>query len=1074
MRSIFSVSHKALTALVTAVALLLMGGSAYAQTTSGKVIDTNGVPVIGAAVMVPGTTNGVTTDIDGNFTLRVAPGTRLEVSCIGYVTKTVTAAAGMTITLEEDAEMLEETIVIGYGSVKRSDLTSAVAKMDNKGIEDRPMARAEEALQGQLAGVTVRVTSAEPGADPEIRVRGAASISAGNNPLYVIDGVPQETMTGVNPNDIASIEVLKDAASSAIYGSRGSNGVVIVTTKTGQKGKPKVTYTGTFGVSTLEKKMDVLSAVEWMEFNVKFIDATYLATAKVAGASIADDNATRMANMGATALARTWALDERWFKYLSKETQAAHNYTNNPEELSLVDWQDYAYAPALQHSHNISVSGATDATKYMFSLGYMDQNGLSPASNYKRINLRTNVESKLNKWLTVGLNLAPSFIINTGSGQGNGKDSRAHHILTTAPVTGDASVGYDNLYYPNTQYFWAGSGMRPRKYYEGIAAHNHTLRMQASTFLRANPFDGFQIEATASATYVNSNTNSFSANTLTSGNWTSAEGSKSTETHTTDYSINTLLQLVANYNKTFGKHSIAAMLGASSEHGNIGFGTDQRYSDLANDVIQGTFLWTTGGTTPTASRSYVQEKTNTKLLSVFGRLSYNFDNRYMVSASLRRDGYSRFGSNTKWGWFPSASAGWMISNEPFFKSGNVSSWWNTLKLRVSYGQTGNYGIGEAAAYSTLTADSYANTLAYYAGSFGNNALSWEKTHSWDVAADFGFLNNRIQLSVDWYNKLTTGLLYQVPVPSVFGTTSVYDNRGSVLNHGIEVELNTQNISNREFTWSTSFNMSYNRNKILQLGDETTEGYIGKQTIVNNVGQVLRVGHPMYEFYQLKYIGVWKTQAEIDAYAAAHGGNYPKWNGSDVVPGDPMYEDVNGDHNITQDANDWQFLGDPAPKFVFGMTNRFTWRNFDASLLFTAQTGGMIMAGFGRAVDRYNQGAQQNWMGHWKNAWWSETEQGDGTLPNPRTGHAPNVDSRMLYSSDYFRIKNLTLGYKIPFKNFIESARVYVSIENLLILDSYYLGYSPEASNQTGSGLIGVDYGAYPSARTFTLGVNINF
>ncbi len=265
MKSIFSVSHKLLTALVSCAALLLTGVSAFAQTTSGKVLDTNGVPVIGAAVMVPGTTNGAVTDIDGNFELRVAPGTMLEVSCIGYTTKTVAAAANMTVTLEEDAEMLEETIVIGYGSVKRSDLTSAVAKMDNKGIEDRPMARAEQALQGQLAGVSVRITNSEPGADPEIRVRGAASISAGNNPLYVIDGVPQSSMTGINPNDIASIEVLKDAASSAIYGSRGSNGVVIVTTKTGAKGKPKVTYTGTIGLSTLEKKMDVFSATEWQD-----------------------------------------------------------------------------------------------------------------------------------------------------------------------------------------------------------------------------------------------------------------------------------------------------------------------------------------------------------------------------------------------------------------------------------------------------------------------------------------------------------------------------------------------------------------------------------------------------------------------------------------------------------------------------------------------------------------------------------------------------------------------------------------------------------------------------------------
>lgn len=1071
MRSFFSVGQKAFYALLTTVALLLASVPASAQTTSGKVLDTNGVPVIGAAVMVPGTTTGVTTDIDGNFELRVAPGTVLEVSCIGYVSKHVTAAANMSIVLEEDAEMLEETVVIGYGSVKKTDLTSAVSKMDNKGIEDRPMARAEQALQGQLAGVSVRVTSAEPGADPEIRVRGAASISAGNNPLYVIDGVPQSSMTGINPNDIASIEVLKDAASSAIYGSRGSNGVVIVTTKQGQKGKPKVSYSGTVGLSTLEKRMDVFSATEWMEFAIKYMDHRYLQL--YPKGNISDDNETRMKNLGYSAPVRSGGnainFDDRWFKYLSKDIQAAHTYHDDGTELSLLDWQSYAYSPAWQQSHNVSISGANDATKYMFSLGYLDQDGLSPASSYKRINLRTNVESKLNKWLTVGLNLAPSFIINVGAGRGNGKDTRAHHVLTSPPVS-DTGVGYNTQYYPNTTYLWGGTGMRPKVYYEDTAPVSHQLRLQASTFLRANPFDGFQIEATASATYYNNNTNTFSAETLTNQNWLKGEGVSSSETHSTDYSINTLLQVVANYNKTFGKHNVAAMLGASSELGNIGYSTTQSYGNLANDVIRGTFTGSNSTTTPTVKSSNVAEKTNTKLLSAFGRLSYNYDNRYMVSASLRRDGYSRFGSQNKWGWFPSASAGWMISNEPFFKNGSLG-WWNTLKLRVSYGQTGNYGIGEAAAYSTLTADSYANTLAYYAGSFGNNALGWEKTHSWDVAVDLGFLNNRIQLSVDWYTKTTTDLLYQVPVPSVFGTTTVTDNLGSVLNHGLEIELNTQNISNRDFTWSTSFNVSYNRNKVLQLGDNTTVGdYVITRSNMQ-MNQILRIGYPMYEFFELKYLGVWKTQAEIDEYIAQTG-LVPKFKGAAVVPGDPKYEDVDGDGNVNDDARDWQVCGDPAPKFVFGMTNRFQWKNFDASILFTAQTGGQILGGFGRAVDRPRMGTQQNAMGHWRNAWWSETEQGDGWLPYPLTTKESNVDSRFLYSSDYFRIKNLTLGYKIPFKNFISSARIYLSIENLLILDSYYLGYSPEASNQ--GGFVGIDYGAYPSARTFTLGLNINF
>ena len=1069
MSSFNRFGHKALTVLLTCVTLLL-GAVAYAQgDPSGKVVDSNGEPIIGASVIVKGTVIGVMTDIDGKFTIKAQNGATLEVSCIGYVTKTVAAAPGLTVVLEDDTKMLEETVVIGYGSVKKTDLTSAVASMDSKAIQDRPLARAEQALQGQLAGVSVQVISAEPGADPQIRVRGAASISAGNEPLYVIDGVPQSSMTGLNPNDIANIEVLKDAASAAIYGSRGSNGVVIVTTKSGQKGAPKVTFTANAGVSTLEKRMDVFSAVEWMEFAVRCMDATYLAM--YPQGSIADDNATRMKNLGLTGPQRTGGnavnFDDRWFKYLSPEMQASHTYYDNGEELSLLDWQSYAYSPAAQQNYNVSISGATETTKYMFSLGYLDQDGLSPASNYKRLNLRTNVESKLNNWLKVGLNLAPSFVINTGAGQGNGKDSRAHHVLTSPPVS-EPGVGYDTQYYPNVNYLWGGGGMRPKKYYEETAAHNHTMRLQASSFLRANPFEGFQVEASASATYANSNTNTFEANTMTNANWTLPEGSKSKAKHTTDYSINTLLQIVANYDRTFGKHNVSAMLGASSEVGNIGFGTTQEYTNMPNDVITGTFVGSNSTTSPTVKSSNVTEKTNTKLLSMFGRLSYSYDNRYMISASLRRDGYSRFGSQNKWGWFPSVSGGWNIANEGFFKDADLD-WWNTFKLRASYGQTGNYGIPESAAYSTLTAGTYGGNLAYYAGAFGNTGLGWEKTHSTDVAIDLGFLGNRIQASIDWYTKTTTDLLYSVPVPSVFGTTSIYDNLGSVLNNGIELELNTENISTKDFEWSTSFNMSYSKNKVLQLGDDTTEGNFVYTRQNYNMNQILRIGAPMYEFYNHKNIGVWMSQAEIDAYKAETGLT-PKYYGQNVVPGDPKYEDQNGDGNITND--DWTVLGDPAPRFVFGMTNRFSYKNFDASILFTAQAGGYIMGGFGRAVDRAHMGTQQNTLRHWQNAWWSEEEPGDGTLPYPLTTHSYNIDSRFVYKSDYFRIKNLTLGYTVPFKNFIQSLRVYASIENLLILDSYYLGYSPEASNQ--SGFTGVDYGAYPSARTFSLGVNINF
>ncbi|MCR4824299.1 MAG: TonB-dependent receptor [Bacteroidales bacterium] len=1060
MKAIISVSHKALLALVACAALILSGVSAYAQTAAGKVIDTNGVPVIGAAVMVPGTTTGVTTDIDGNFQLNVAPGTTLEVSCIGYVTKNVVAAANMSIVLEEDAEMLEETVVIGYGSVKRSDLTSAVAKMDDSAIADRPMARAEQALQGQLAGVTVQNTNNEPGADPQIRVRGAASLSAGSDPLYIIDGVPNSTLQGVNPNDIASIEVLKDAASAAIYGSRGSNGVILVTTKTGQKGAPRVSFNASYGLATLERKMDLLKSVEFMEFRLKYIDEAYI---RDYGGLASDSNAQREAN-GVPSSNFSYRFDDRWLQYLSAETQAAHNYVKGTGEIALIDWQDYVYSPAGTQNYNISVSGANDRTNYMFSLGYMDQEGLGSRIDYKRISARMNVESKLNDWVAVGLNLAPSFIIHRGAGSENGKDKIGTNVLNMTPLA-EADAGVQTNYYPYLQYDWGGSNTLYKQYYIDNAATQRGIRLQGTTFIRLTPIKDLSITGTASANYTSNDTNQYSNDLLTRGRWlTNAEGTRATASHSTSWSLSTLLQIVANYNKSFNKHTIDLMVGASSEYSNLGWSTSQSFNQLANDTITGTFSGNSTTTTPTVKGSSYSQRTPTRLYSAFARAQYNYDSRYLLTASIRRDGYSRFGANSKWGWFPSASAGWVISNEPFFKNSSLD-WWDTFKFRASYGETGNYGIGESAAYSTLSSSTYNDGIAYYAGSFGNQDLGWEHTKSVDIAADLAFLNNRIQVSIDWYNKLTDGLLYSVPVPSVFGTSNVTQNLGSILNRGIELELNTHNIQNSNFSWSTSFNVSYNHNEVLQLGAENTPVLRTNNGAANR----LEVGMPMYYFYGFKTLGVWMNQAEIDAYIAETG-NTPKFNGTPIKPGDLKHEDITGDGNITND--DRQYLGKPTPDFTYGMTNTFRWKNFDASILFTAQTGGQIFGAVGRAIDRAGNG---NWnvLGHWRDCWWSEDEPGAGTEPSVFSKVKPEGESRFVESSDYFRIKNITLGYSIPFKKFISSARVYLSVENVLLLTSYYRGYTPEATTQ-GSNFPGFDFGAFPAARTFTAGINVNF
>jgi len=832
---------------------------------TGVILDKTGETVIGASVLVKGTTNGTITDVDGNFTLNnVQENAVLQVSFVGYKTQDIAlkGQSNVKVTLEEDTEVLDEVVVIGYGSVKKSTLTGAVAKMDTKGIQDRPLARPETALQGQLAGVTVRTTTGEPGADMQIRVRGAASVNANSDPLYVVDGVPMTTLSGINPADIASIEVLKDAASAAIYGSRGSNGVVIVTTQKGKTGKPKVSFNASVGFQTLEKKIDLLSATEWMEFRTRWNDAYYLSEAQKKGitnASIRDDNATRLANVGVKAgtdNAYLYILDDRWFNYLSQDMRDSHTYTPTSESLSLLDWQDEVYRTAIVQDYSLNVSGATDNVSYLFSGGYMNQEGLATGTGYKRFSFRANVESKINKYLSIGMNLAPTYIVTDGSGRANGKDSQAHKTLSSAPVS-EPGVGYMTYVQPNGRYGWADTTSSPSYILNTDISQNRTLRMVGNAFLRITPFQDFRVELSAAANYYDLDGNKYSFSSSGKG-WAKGEGQSSSGSHSTSRIWNTLLQAVANYDHTFNKHGVSAMLGFSSEQSSLGYKTEQGFkAPFPNDAITGSF----DGSKVAAGTNTVTEQTPNKLLSTFGRLQYNYDERYMLSGSLRFDGGSVFGVNNKWGVFPAISGGWIISNEKFFKNWD-QKWWNTLKIRASYGVTGNNSISNTAAYATLTSSVYGGAAGYYTSSLGNADLGWEKTHSTDIAVDLGFLNNRIQLSLDWYTKNTTDLLYQVPVEGASGFSTIWDNLGDIHNEGFEIELNTHNLTGN-FKWDTSFNMSYNKNEVKKLGTDNTPIYSGFSG--SNYSNILTVGKAVNTYYMYDAIGVWKNQAEIDAY-----------------------------------------------------------------------------------------------------------------------------------------------------------------------------------------------------------------
>lgn len=1044
-----------------------------------EVIDSVGNALSDATVTIINKNISVVTNNMGYAYLDLNSGDNISISYVGYKTTIIKITQSdinnqvIKVTLRLDYEgdaKMEELVVIGYGTVKKSSLSNSVSKITASSLKDRTFSRAEAALQGTVSGVTVRTNTGAPGQNLSIRVRGAASVNASSDPLYVVDGVPMTSLISLNPADISSIEVLKDAAAAAIYGSRGSNGVVIVTTKKGQTGHPRVTFASSFGIQNLEKKLDLLSAKEWMELYIKYNDANYLNIAKNRGilnASIGDANDIRMKNIGGNISAPNYQviLDNRWFNYVSDELRKTHTYAQTEEQLSLLDWQDAYYRQALIKDNNITFSGGNNSTNYLFSLGYLDQEGIVVGNDYSRLSTRATIESNINKYLAVGIILAPSFIKRLGGGLSSGKDSYAQNVLQLAPVS-QRNVGYDVNVNGNINYPWSIAYSSPLFRMENNLKREETLQLMGSSFFKIQPLTGLVIETTLGGNYFNRNSWAYNYSS-TSVNASQGEGANSSGSHNTDYKFDYLLQSTLTYQKRFNEHDVTIMTGVANERKGAGFYTSQLYlKPFPNDAITGSF----DGRNLTVGENLVSEYTPNTLISYFGRVQYNYASKYVLYASLRYDGSNVFGTNNKWGAFPAISAAWNISNEPFFKNLAID-WLSFLKFRASYGATGNNAISNTAAYATLGSTSYAGQIGYIANSLGNADLGWEKTQSTDIAIDMGILKNRIQLSFDWYTKRTNDLLYQIPVYAASGFTTAWGNLGDIDNRGFDMEISSKNIDSK-LKWTTSFNMSFNKNEVKKLGATNTPVYSGFDS--NNPSNVLMVGKPLQEFYMYEAIGVWMSQAEIDTYSQAHGGKQLTFEGKAIKPGDIKYRDVNND-GVFDRTNDRMFLGSPIPKFVYGLTNSFVYKNLDLSILMTAQSGGKMAGLIGRAIDRPSMGPGQNAMDRWKNAWWSETDQGDGTVPYPlSTTTGGTVDSRWLYSSDYIRIRNLNIGYTMHVtKSVISSARLYVSIENLAKWDKYYGGYNTESAN-TGSVDLGIDYGSYPLSRNIMFGLNLNF
>ena len=1067
------------TALARCIILLITCFSislfSFSQTSplkvSGKVVDENGKPMVGVNVLVKSTPLGTTTDADGNFAINAPSGKSVLVfSFIGYEEQEVILdnRSEVFVSMKLASNSLSDVVVIGYGSQKKKNVTGSVSKLKNENFDERPINRVDQALVGQLAGVTVKQNTGIPGKAFSIQVRGSGSISGGNEPLYVLDGFPLSVnssnagngtfttgnpLDNINPNDIESIEVLKDAAAAAIYGSRASNGVVLITTKRGQLGKPKITVNAYAGYNEAAKKLEMMNGDQWIAQATEVINAQYLAQYGAAGATVNDDFATRLAKVGS--VNPQYILDPRW--------------TSGHPGLRYIDWQDEIERKGKIQNYEISASGGTDAVRYFVSGNYGKQESFIINVDYKSYSMRANVEVNASKKLKFGLNIAPTYSITQDPGI-DSKDAIFHQALSLAPVQEDTMGLFPNIG-KNGQYVWSSTTNSPMgklTYNKGTNKRYRTIGslfgdwqiINGLSFRTSVNFDNTDNAASTYVPYLTAGTQA--ARTFTGSNnlLAATSGTYNSYRRQTFVNENTL-----TYNKMFNKYhsSLNLLAGYSYNWDRFDRTTLSSNGGYTSAVIQtlNAAAAVTGNTTSTQS----------VLISYFGRLQYGFKDKYFLSASLRRDGSSRFGSNTQYGTFPSASLKWVMSDEEFMRS---ISFISDLKLRASYGVNGNNNLPNDYPWAA-SIGSFGYPFGAPAAGIGqapnvlaNPDLRWEKSQTYDIGFDFGILKNRITGSFDYYNKLNTDLLLNVQVLAVTGFASYLNNIGSVRNIGQEIEITSRNTVGK-IKWNTSVNLTHNKNKIEALAPGQTQIIIPNSFTVSD--QILRVGSPLNSIYVLKVLGFLTAKDISD--------NVPRYGNEQ--PGDFKFEDLNKDGIITE--ADKQIVGHPNPDYTWGITNTVRYKDFDLNVLVQGQWGGSIYSQLGRAISRPGQGRSDNHPASFVNRWYSETNQGEGRFGKAYSSYNNPITAATdwLYSSDYFRVRNITLGYNLKklFKTqVVQGARIYFSLENFFGHDKYTNGLNPEAANTTvstnGAYPEAGDYGGIPLAKSLIFGLSITF
>ena len=954
---------------------------------NGIVKDVSGEPLIGATVRVKGTQKAVTTDVDGKFAIAASNGSTIQVTYIGYKPAEMPAKPSMDITLKEDISNLSEVVVIGYGSVKRKDVTTAISTVSSKELENRPIVSAAQAIQGKAAGVQVVSPNGAPGGEMSIRVRGTTSFNGSNDPLYVVDGVSVDNINFLSPSDIDNIQILKDASSAAIYGSQAANGVILITTKSGTTERPQISFNAQYAITQVRKTMDVLNAAQY------------------------------------------------------KELQDEIGLVSLPDKLrDRTDWFDEIYSNGSNQNYQLSISQVLGNTKYLVNLGYLREDGVIKPSFYNRYNFRMNLETKLFNVVTATANVMYSDYssngINTGNGAGRGGVILAViNTPTYAPVYDPNNPGryYNNFYGLNITSPAENVG-------RGENARSKENRLIASGNLLFYLYPGLTFNTKFTLDRRNGHSTDFIDPDKTS------YGRENYGIGTDTRSTNQLLiwDNVANYILKAGKNRFDIMAGVSwtKSHWTE---AQQRATHYRNGTIQTLNVankvdWNYTGT----------NASSWALLSYFGRVAYNFDDRYLLTANIRADGSSKLHPDYRWGVFPSFSAAWRLSQEKFMRD----IWWiNDLKIRGGWGKTGNQtGIGDYAYLQRY----YSNRVEWFVEgkehamptlsqeNLRTTDLKWETTTQTDIGFDLAVLHNRLSLSADFYWKKTTDMLMYVTLPTgAAASNSITRNEGEMTNRGFEFTINSHNLTG-EFSWDTSLNMSFNRNKLSKLAlqkiysDGRTSDYINETVVRNEPGRALG------GFYG--YIS----------------------DGVDPETGDMIYRDLNGDGKIS--SSDRTYIGDPNPDFTYGMTNTFSYKGFNLSIFIQGSYGNDIFNASRTEMMGMYDGKNQitDVLRRWRIP---------GQITDvPRAGFDLKNSTYFVEDGSYLRVKDITLSYSFSGdwmrKVHISKLQPYFTATNLLTWTSYS-GMDPEVNQWGNSGAVqGIDWGTYPQTRSFTFGVNI--